>query len=124
MKFTLQSIFSSNRILKLLKEEELYVENIYFSCATSKLCSLLLAESRLTLLLKTLSWLPVKDQLNYRQSFMAFECMTAVTPLNTLRPNLLPVSKLANERLGVAKSGKHLSFQNSLRTENLLLQDC
>ena len=78
----------------------------------------------LTLLLKTLSWLPVKDQLNYRQSFMAFECMTAVTPLNTLRPNLLPVSKLANERLGVAKSGKHLSFQNSPRTENLLLQDC
>ena len=51
----------------------------------------------LTLLLKNLSWLPVKDQLNYRQSFMAFECMTAVTPLNTLRPNLLPVRKLANE---------------------------
>ena len=31
-------------------------------------------------LLKTLSWLPVKDQLNYRQSFMAFKCMTGHAP--------------------------------------------
>ena len=58
-----------------------------------------------TTLLKTLSWLPVKDQLNYRQSFMAFECMTAVTPLNTLRPNLLPVRKLANE-VGTTRSSQ------------------
>ena len=34
---------------------------------------------------------------------MAFKCMTGQA-LNILHPNLLPVSKLANEQLGVAKS--------------------
>ena len=33
-----------------------------------------------TPLLKTLSWLPFNDQLYYRQSFMAFKCMTGHAP--------------------------------------------
>ena len=33
-----------------------------------------------TPLLKSLSWLPVKDQLYYRQAIMAFKCMTGHTP--------------------------------------------
>ena len=33
-----------------------------------------------TTLLKNLSWLPVKDQLYYRQAIMAFKCMTGHTP--------------------------------------------
>ena len=35
-----------------------------------------------TPLLKCLSWLPVKDQLYYRQAIMAFKCMTGHTPEN------------------------------------------
>ena len=31
-------------------------------------------------LLKSLSWLPVKDQLCYRQAIMAFKCMTGHAP--------------------------------------------
>ena len=56
-----------------------------------------------TPLLKSLSWLPVKEQLYYRQAIMAFKCMTGQAP-EYLHPNLLPVSKLANEQLGEAKS--------------------
>ena len=33
-----------------------------------------------TPLLKSLSWLPVKDQLCYRQVIMAFKCMTGQAP--------------------------------------------
>ena len=33
-----------------------------------------------TPLLKSLSWLPVKDQLYYRQAIMAFKCMTGQAP--------------------------------------------
>ena len=33
-----------------------------------------------TPLLKSLSWLPVKDQLYYRQAIMAFKCMTSQAP--------------------------------------------
>ena len=33
-----------------------------------------------TPLLKSLSWLPVKDQLYYRQAIMAFKCMTGHAP--------------------------------------------
>ena len=33
-----------------------------------------------TPLLKRLSWLPVKDQLYYRQAIMAFKCMTGQAP--------------------------------------------
>ena len=33
-----------------------------------------------TLLLKSLSWLPVKDQLYYRQAIMTFKCMTGHAP--------------------------------------------
>ena len=33
-----------------------------------------------TPLLKSLSWLPVKDQLYYRQAIMAFKCMTSHAP--------------------------------------------
>ena len=33
-----------------------------------------------TSLLKSLSWLPVKDQLCYRQAIMAFKCMTRQAP--------------------------------------------
>ena len=33
-----------------------------------------------TPLLKSLSWLPVKDQLYYRQAIMAFKCMTGQVP--------------------------------------------
>ena len=33
-----------------------------------------------TPLLKSLSWLPVKDQLYYRQAIMAFKCMTGEAP--------------------------------------------
>ena len=54
-----------------------------------------------TPLLKSLSWLPVKDELYYRQAIMTLKCMTGQ---NILHPNLLPVSKLANEKLVVAKS--------------------
>ena len=49
-----------------------------------------------TPLSKSLSWLPVKDQLYYHQAIMAFKCMTG--------PNLLTVRKLENEQLGDAKS--------------------
>ena len=34
----------------------------------------------LTPLLKSLSWLPVKDQLYYRQAIMVFKCMTGQAP--------------------------------------------
>ena len=50
-------------------------------------------------LLKSLSWLPVKDQLLLWPSNAG-----PVKPLNILHPNLLPVSKLANEQLRVAKT--------------------
>ena len=33
-----------------------------------------------TPLLKSLSWLPVKDQLYYRQAIMAFKCITGQVP--------------------------------------------
>ena len=33
-------------------------------------------------LLKSLSWLPVKDQLYYRQAIIAFKCMTGQAPEN------------------------------------------
>ena len=55
-----------------------------------------------TPLLKSLSQLPVKDQLYYHQAIMAFKCMTGQAPEYILHSNLLPVSKLANEQLGVA----------------------
>ena len=56
-----------------------------------------------TPLLKSLSWLLVKDQLYYHQAIMAFKCKTSqLRPLNILHPNILPVSKVANEQLGVA----------------------
>ena len=64
-----------------------------------------------TTLLKSLSWLPVKGQLYYRRgswlspSYYGFQMHARpVKPLNILHPNLLPVSKLANEQLGLAKS--------------------
>ena len=50
-----------------------------------------------------MSWLPVKDQLYYHQAIMAFNAWP-VKPRNILHPNLLPLSKLANEQLGVAES--------------------
>ena len=52
-----------------------------------------------TPLLKSLSWLPVKDHRT-----IAKLLWPSFTPLNILHPNLSPVSKLANEQLGVAKS--------------------
>ena len=33
-----------------------------------------------TPILKSLSWLPAKDQLYYRQAIMAFKCMTSQAP--------------------------------------------
>ena len=56
-----------------------------------------------TPILKSLSWSLVKDQLYYRQAIMALKCMTGHAP-EYLTSHLLPVSKLANEQLGVAKS--------------------
>ena len=55
---------------------------------------------QVTPFLNCLSWLPVKDQLYHLQAVMAFQCMT----VNILHPNLLPVSKLANEQPKVAKN--------------------
>ena len=37
-------------------------------------------KGQVTSLLKGLSWLPVKDQLYYRQAVMAFQCMTGHAP--------------------------------------------
>ena len=53
-----------------------------------------------TPLLKSLSWPPVLTIAKLLWPSNAWP----VTPLNILHPNLLPVSKLANEQLGVAKS--------------------
>ena len=38
------------------------------------------AQKIYTPLLKSLSWLPVKDQLYYRQAIMAFKCITGQVP--------------------------------------------
>ena len=67
-------------------------------------------------LLKGLSWLPVKDQLYYRQAIMAFKCMIGHAP-EYLTSQLLRVSKLANEQLG--KTSRFLE-----QPLDLLLQDC
>ena len=67
-------------------------------------------------LLKGLSWLPVKDQLYYRQTIMAFKCMIGHAP-ECLTSQLLRVSKLANEQLG--KTSRFLE-----QPLDLLLQDC
>ena len=67
-------------------------------------------------LLKSLSWLPVKDQLCYRQAIMAFKCMTGHAP------EYLTSQFITREQVS-KRTTQYPSFQNSLRTKNLLLQD-
>ena len=57
-----------------------------------------------TPLLKSLSWLPVKDQLYYRQAITAFKCITGQAPEYLTSQFITREQALANELLVVAKS--------------------
>ena len=65
-----------------------------------------------TPLLKSLSWLPVKDQLYYHQAIMAFKSMTGQAP------------EYVASQFITREQFSELFRTLSLRTENLLIQDC
>ena len=55
-----------------------------------------------TPLLKSLSWLPVKNQLYYHQAIMAFKCMTGQAPEHLIT-QFITNEQVSNEQLGIVK---------------------
>ena len=74
--------------------------------------------------LKSLSWLPVKDQLYYRQAIMAAWLLNAFpdTPLNICRHNSLLASKLPSVQPGVAKSLIYLFLKQPQDKEHFITE--
>ena len=74
----------------------------------------------LTPLLKSPSWLPVKDQLYYHQAIMTFKCMTGQAP------EYLTSQFITREQVSkrTARSSEKLNTPTSLFRTALLMQEC
>ena len=66
--------------------------------------------------LKSLSWLPIKDQLYYRQATMAFKCISGHAP------KYLTSQFITREQLGVAKSLIYLFLKQPQDKEHFITE--
>ena len=82
-----------------------------------------------TPLLKSLSWLPVKDQLYYRQAIMAFKCMTGqaseyLTSQFITREQVSERTTRSSQKLNIplfrTASGKRTSYCRTVKLWNNL----